>query len=804
MSVKKKRLRRGQGAAVMALVLSLFLFVLFCGLFAFDASRAEMAKRELVAACDSAAITGTAMLASYDTSPGSGTSLATAQDNAAAYARNMFQHGTLLGQSLSTATTVGTPGGLGSVTPFSCNILIAVCDPTNGFKSVAAGDPAGKAISVFACYGYEPQFLSCMPFKIGLTGLQASSTGGLPQVDAIVCFDYSGSMDDFTRVSFVRREWNWGVGAATGNMQYTVVNGLNPGPSHTLSDYLRWNYDPASGGNPSGNGVNVLEPQNLEASSVRLGSPVGQNWMFNPLLFDVITRVNPLPLFWTQNKVSGPNGTLLNQNDYGNPPGNYKPLFFDPTTSTSYTQPAFETRYGIPAGTSAKFYPNLAANPPGSQNLPSPQVVQQYTDMVVNIASPGNLSQPIPQTDHYIGFVWTPTSEPDPRLTGTYTFLNIATVVEAARGNMDNNANYKGAGLNKTVTIVDDFGGVTPNVQLPPVNINYQLAYERLAMLESQPYATACDGAQNGFFYKMNEMADCRFGFVGFSEIDSGDGQSGMSNSSPNRFACGTSGPYSYMHTSQFFNGTNVWWRKQGVANGLAVPYQNTEAVAGTGNAGHGFRMPRITIDKNNNNLNLVTSQPTGGIPADPAYANPQPAGMPGAIWSSTAGAADADGVWNGRPIVDTYTDEAMATTIAMFSGPNYNITGTSSADRPASRKAIVFFTDGEPTNAANPSASLTGTVATNTTTYAQQCQPKGIAIFTIGLNMTGLQQLTNDQYKFLGDGTPAPASSGYGGSTQGLAYYAGNGGKFFECSSGPDVRQAFTSVARRLSQNQE
>src|ERR1700733_12652632 len=123
MSVKKKRIRKGKGVAVMALVLSLFLFVLFCGLFAFDASRAEMAKRELVAAWDSAAITGTAMLASYDTSPGSGTSLATAQGNAAAYARNMFQHGTLLGQSLGNATIVLNPGGLGNVTPFSCNVL---------------------------------------------------------------------------------------------------------------------------------------------------------------------------------------------------------------------------------------------------------------------------------------------------------------------------------------------------------------------------------------------------------------------------------------------------------------------------------------------------------------------------------------------------------------------------------------------------------------------------------------------------------------------------------------------------------
>jgi hypothetical protein len=68
-----------------------------------------------------------------------------------------------------------------------------------------------------------------------------------------------------------------------------------------------------------------------------------------------------------------------------------------------------------------------------------------------------------------------------------------------------------------------------------------------------------------------------------------------------------------------------------------------------------------------------------------------------------------------------------------MFSGPNYNINGTSNADRPASRKAIIFFTDGEPTNPANPSASLSGAVATATTAYAKSCQPKGIAIFTIG-----------------------------------------------------------------------
>lgn len=149
--------------------------------------------------------------------------------------------------------------------------------------------------------------------------------------------------------------------------------------------------------------------------------------------------------------------------------------------------------------------------------------------------------------------------------------------------------------------------------------------------------------------------------------------------------------------------------------------------------------------------------------------------------------ATGANGLWNGRPMNDTYTAEALNTAIKMFtSGPSYTL-----GNRPASRKAIVFFTDGEPTG------GITGGDGNSAlTTYAPQAKAKGIAIFTVGLNTTNNAQLTADQQQFLGDGI-APNGPG-------LAYAASNGGKFFQCGTSTQVRQAFINVARRLSQNQQ
>ena len=65
----RKSIRDKKGAAITGLVIALMFFVLMAGLFAFDASRVQMAQRELTATCDASALAGTAMLTHSPSEP---------------------------------------------------------------------------------------------------------------------------------------------------------------------------------------------------------------------------------------------------------------------------------------------------------------------------------------------------------------------------------------------------------------------------------------------------------------------------------------------------------------------------------------------------------------------------------------------------------------------------------------------------------------------------------------------------------------------------------------------------------------
>lgn len=974
MSIKRRQTRNTRGAAIIGLVLAILFFMLFVGLFAFDANRAEMCQRELIAACDSSSICGTAMLTSYDTSPGNqgGMTVAQAQNNAAAYAINMFKKCTVLGAQLTNAQIQGSTGALYAVTqPQQCNLLIGLGNPDNGFAAVAPGDAKGRTVMIFTCYGYQPAFLSSMPFGIAVTPLKASSFGGLPQVDAVVAFDYSGSMDDFTGVLFVRREWCWpawkyqnniktkaqgGLGtitgaAAKGYPMYTVITGPSPGGAATLSEQLNWNYSNSA----EGSGVNVLPPQNLEQSN---NIPSGNNTAVqNALFFDYATsnslRANPIfdPAF-TQNTAGNPsltaNDANFNQkqngiqmsasNDYGQPPGNWKPYFtglndwqllnLQPSTDLADYQVPGQPQNPTPSNCGGSmfnpsvynlanpgglwmpwiptnYFPNHGSSGYGASgvygNQPAGswhQGVQgtngskwvtttgvqysayqlvgdnmHYTDLVVNIVDPtGGGSEYLQQPINAIcsspvyqasGVTTTfPADEPDPRLAGkTFSFPNLAFVVEAARGNLDNATNYNGAQLANGVILNssnwnNDPGstwsnagptgttGLTPMTLTSPsfggVSTYYQLAYERLAMLESQPYATACDGCQNGFFYKLATLADTRFSLVGFSSVAEATtaGFPPANNCLPafgggtaTVKSAGTATTNSCFHSYyQWFDANDVgdvinansnnamhhcWWRSfsstNGCQNGASSSSLSTDLIAwnaeqvaeyngnngyGNSNGETGFKLPRLPLSTASiggaptSQVCMAASIPVVQTSVSSPYVVPPV----GDIWSATANANDANGVWNGRPSKATYSDEALYSSYAMF-----DITGKNNAyqaaTRKAARRAIVFFTDGEPTG------GITGTTGTNTTSVATaDCQPNTVAIFAIGLNATGNAQLTSDQYSFLGDNLNA----NYGGAQKGLAYFAGNGGRFFQCATGSDVRAAFASIARRLSQAQQ
>lgn len=807
--MNERRIRNQKGAAVTGLVIALFLFIMLAGFFAFDSSRLQMAQRELTATCDASALAGTAMLTSLDISndDATATKLGIAQAQACAYARNMFQAGNMLGKPLSAANVVSPYSAVSTIgDPGDCNVMISLADPQQQFLGVSPTFPDrlnGRAIMCYAGYTYNPVFLGVI--GVGKVLLQANSGGGLPQVDAVLVFDYSGSMDDATSVTFIRRTWDSTVasagGASAGQIDYSnpgmgIADGSSgaaqgpghgvvhyievppPGTSHRMSDYLMHDYVAS----PNGFQLNVLPPQSL---------PVADNiysMAANKYVFDANLRVNSLPYYSAIPKVGAPAAKF--PKDYGTPPGNctlaypfgygrlydeMSPMAFAPAASVNaaYNPNAPYAGSLIPAEhprTTATSFRYPAYVNTGADN-------HIFTDLVVNIANPGGwpYAQPLNGPDNFVGFTFTfPGQEPDVALAGqTFDFANIAVLTEAARGNLDLATYFNDALLDRGSVYSTTSGTIAskqPTLMTSgSCRANFQKAYQRLAMLYSQPIATAIDGAYGGFFQKINTLTDCRFGFVGFSN----SAQSLASSSGPNFTSQGSAHqtaadqPNSFFVSAQY-NGRTIGHRYRGT--NFTTP-EYTQAIAG--GAGTGFRQPRRALAKSETQDTSYKGV-VGGLQSSTlnAFCNP---------WSALANVSAANGLENGTPLSDTATAEALTTARAMFhNGASYDI-ATLSNNRPAAKHAIVFFTDGVP-NTADAGPTLT---------QAQGCKGEGIAVFTIGLDVTNNPVLQGSQVTFLGN------------LPTGLAGASGNGGKFFPCANASTVRDSFSAVARRLTQGQ-
>jgi len=698
--IRGKARRDQKGVTVIAFVLVAFVIILMLGLFAFDASRAQMAQREIVALCDSAALASLSMLATYDTStpPPVGAVLADAQNGAMLYGYNMVRRGSILGQGLETiAKKASSMSDLMNCSVGEAKVLYTLVDPKNGYQSVPLGDVNGKAISMQVSYGYRPLFLGFV--GLGDVTLRAESTAGLPQVDAVLVFDFSGSMDDSTKVTFVCRSWD----DAAAKIKYQIVAPTSG--DATLSNVVGWNYSVQPAGSP----LNVLPPQNLPAAN----NPPATG---SPLVFMPFLRANPQG----------------GRKDYGTPPG-------DCTL-------AWPTGFG---------------NPGTPQ--PHPSTSTEFTDLVVNVAplpgtpypqplnGPNNILSVFPLT---VKFSSSSKYEPDPMLRGrTLRFPSLAALVEAARGNLDSKTNFNNAQLNRGNT---NGWAYPPMSQIGSSSYPWRRAYLRLASLYSQPLATALDGAYDGFFNKIDGLADVRYGFVGFSSAVGLPSPVTSANTSTQLQ------PYDFVAPYGSYGAPSIghWWLSSSTSGTGATAYTNSLYSS------PGFRLPRTPLRWNDTQAASLAAA----------------ANINHHLLNTSA-----NGLFNGRPTSQTDTAEALATARKMFNNPGLYDIATLPSTRKASRKAIIFFTDGEPTG------GISGSEASATRAEATACGSQGIAIFTIGLNVTGNGQLTADQYDFLGDDP--------GGS--GLARLGSNGGKFFPVADAISVKKAFTAVARRLTQNQ-
>lgn len=898
--LKARKIRDQKGAAVTGLVIALMFFILMAGLFAFDASRVQMAQRELTATCDAAALAGTAMLTSYDVSndtgpPAStlpaGNKLLNAQNNSGAYSYNMFLMGNVLGKWIRPQTSlVSTVGQLGTTTDGEVKVCIGLVDPLNGYSSVPPvipGNAAGTAIGVYAGYGYHPAFISF--FGVGNVGIRASSVGGLPQVDAVLVLDLSGSMDDLTPITLVKRYWDahrganmqestqYNVGKFTqgvytqlsqtgylpkdvvydeppGNRGYNgpavdakgwtderhvatpIINSMIFGANYTATDPPTYATDLTTAdagsqspqasivnGSPTKNGL-PDGPYNpdfdefqghgcvtyCEARHPNVNQSIIEYVGLDTATYLTGTSLNALP---PQNLGFSEKGTVLSgnniqvfkqylrhapgQNDFNSAPGNC-PLVR--TNGAPINQYAWVTSGGRCSPYKHYDYDHLHyPRAPATGMIGSPGQSELlhnviFTDLVVNFGSPTSQQKPIqpvwgPNVFQAVTYQFGDSSvEDDTVIAGhTYSFPNIAVLVEAARGNLDspgaNTGNFDGTALHRGYdlrggeeTYKAYYGpssvGMNTNTGLVQPQVGYQRAYQRLAMWYSQPIATTLDSCDQAFFQRLAALTDCRFGLVGFSDRWTLSGNPANSVSSANTGVFGSTANYtatgpsanSYYYDISFSGAgqSKVWDGRLGPSDAtcMALHECRVDQSAG-GGSGLGFRLPRFPLNSSLNKQACLRNMQKGA-PASQTYA-----------WSNPD---HGDGLYNGRPLNGTMCAEALETARLSFQTSPYSI-------RPGSKRAIIFFTDGVPVppTEAGPSGGT-----------ADACKTDGIAIFSIGLNMLGNGDLTSQQTAFLGN------------SSTGLSGRAKNGGRFFMCNDVTQVQQAFSSIARRLTQSQK
>lgn len=903
--LKSRKIRDQKGAAVTWLVLCLMLFILICGLFAFDASRVQMAQRELTATCDAAALAGTAMLTSYDVSndegpPSSdkpkGQKLLDAQQNSGSYAYNMFLMGNVLGKLVRDNTHLATNlADLATTSDGEVRVCIGLVDPQSGYSSVPPVreiSRAGTAIGVYAGYGYHPAFISF--FGIGNVGIRAASVGGLPQVDAVLVLDLSGSMDDLTPVTLVKRYWDAHRGSTYGEPDPTtgyqgpavdnrgwsddpntargLINQLiapSPAPPQYTSatDFTNPASAPGPGdrgsqpgwastinGVPMKNGApdNVVDFDEfqghgcvtyLETSHPNSNQSILTYVALNTVTYLGGTSLNALP---PQNLQFAERGTTLTGdqvivfkpylrasplgNDFNSAPGNC-PLLKAGSGPTSINGVERMSDFGwaiepplVPGGPSARcspyknyltdhiHYPPAPAtgktgNAPIEYRDDQPNHSVIYTDLVVNICvreiTPPDPPlqngvkprQPLWGNNVFLGcqyqFGGSDVEEDSVIQNQTYSFPNIAVLVEASRGNLDlpgvTGGNFANTGLHRGYHLLGgkdslrgyfapSLTGMNTSAGAVAPKQGYQRAYQRLAMWFSQPIATTLDSCDQAFFQRLTALTDCRFGLIGFSDSWTVNTNNANSQASSRTGDASSNDDYTQEGRSNNSFYYDVYYK--GIVDGNArvwdgridagttanmVPHECRNNQADGGGTGLGFRIPRFPLNSSLTKAACLRTMQKGDATQTYAWSHP------------TRG----NGLYNGRPLNGTMCAEALATARTSFANAPY-----SGSARAGSKRAIVFFTDGVPTPP--------GTEASAASPVADACKNDGIAIFSIGLNMLGNGALTTAQTTFLGN------------SSTGLSGRAKNGGRFFMCNDVTQVQQAFASIARRLTQSQK
>lgn len=341
--MKLKRSKKGMSTVALIMVLAFFV-ILPLGLLGFEFARYTLLAAQLQSVTDAATLAGTAALAS---SP-PGYTYTDLHNLAMDVAVQTFEQNSVLQTPFSATNVVANKNTavlLGTPPLYKAHLNITLLNQAG--TAVATGSNDAVTMRVQAIYSDAPIFASNL-LKIGaIETASAVSDGGLPQLDLILCFDVSGSMDDQTKVALVKRFWNPGLDT----VDYQVV-------SSNKSIYDTF------GPPVTGTGLNALPPQNLFK-----GSYPGATGNATPFAFSE-------GIYPASNPAAGLRG---NQSVYaaGSIPG--VPL------ATKYPPGALVSEQGWPPG---NFNPTNRLDPSGNMVNPNAQPTC-YTDLVTKVPSVG-------------------------------------------------------------------------------------------------------------------------------------------------------------------------------------------------------------------------------------------------------------------------------------------------------------------------------------------------------------------------------------------------------------------------------
>lgn len=393
------RSKRGQGLVILMILFGLIFFPLLMVL-SFEFARLYLAKQELQNACDSAALTAAATLASsINSNP------TQAHNDAIESALKIFKANSALGQLFSNSATVASASSL------TCNsgeskLYFEFLNPVT-LKPEPISSADGKLVKLSAGTGYDLAFGQFIGIKSW--SVNALSNSVVPKLDLVICFDVSGSMDDQTPVTFSKRVWDDTIGG--GKIVYSDLSGSHGPMQGKIFDITK----PAI----TGTSLNGTLPQFLTDSY----------WNANTYFSEYLASY-----YGVKGLRSG-----SVYPEAGAPPGNYPP-------GTAFTFDGFKT----------------------------------FTDMVVNID--GN--------SIFSGFTY-----------DGFAFPDKATLVEAARGNLESSAVFNSSKANTSVSVSPKSG--------------YQKAYYEAASKQLKPIADA-KVAVLAMTELLNTAAETHFGFVAF------------------------------------------------------------------------------------------------------------------------------------------------------------------------------------------------------------------------------------------------------------------------------------------------